>query len=254
MSDILRVKDIGGLLKEKKEISSKNLFYYYKINEPNLKESTYRWRVYRLKKEGVLKNKKRGVYISGNQKEYNPEITRRIKTLNNRIKKRFPYTNVSIWETKWINDFMIHQPGTSYIIVEVESEALTAIYFQLQQTERNVFRLSKSSNNDFYYTSLKDDSIVLKSLVSRAPLMNQDGVYVPKIEKLLVDLFVDKRIFIMYQGQELINIFEDIWGKYGINFTTLFRYAKRRNAGDDIVKFILEETDVKIDMSKGETI
>jgi hypothetical protein len=120
----------------------------------------------------------------------------------------------------------------------------------LQEKEKDVFVFSKSESNSFIYTSLKADSIILKSLISRAPLMIQDGVYVPKIEKLLVDLFVDKKIFIMYQGQELINIFQNIYEKYGINFTTLFRYAQRRNAKIGIRKFILEDTNIKIDIDK----
>lgn len=244
MNDILRVKEIGELLKEKERITSEELFYFYKINEPNLKESTYRWRVWTLKERGILKNEKKGIYVIDNQEKYNPSITRKIKVLNNRIKKNFPYTKVSIWETKWINDFMVHQPGVSYIMIETESEAISSIFSHLQETETNVFVFSKSWNNDFYSMSLKDGSIALKSLVSRSPLMHLDGIYVPKLEKLLVDLFVDKKVFMMYQGKELINIFENVWEKYGINFTTLFRYAQRRNAEHDIRKFILNETNI----------
>lgn len=252
MSDNLRIKEIEELLKENKSITSKGLFNFYMMYEPNLKENTYRWRVWNLKEQGILKSKKRGVYILGNQQSYKISISRRIKILNNRIKKTFPYTNVSIWETKELNDFMIHQPGTSYIIIEVENEAIYSIFSRLQETERDVFVFSKSLSNNFYYTSLKDNSIILKALISRSPLIKQDGVYVPKIEKLLVDLFVDKKIFIMYQGQELINIFENINEKYGINFTTLFRYAQRRNAKMNIKKFILKETNIRIDIDKEE--
>jgi hypothetical protein len=247
MSDNLKVKEIEDLLRENKIITSKELFNFYKIYEPELKENTYRWRVWKLKEQGVLKNKKRGTYIIGNHQKYEISITRKIKTLNTRIKKAFPYTNVSIWETRWLNDFMIHQPGTSYIIIEVENEALYSIFSHLQETEKDVFIFSKSVSTNFYYSSLKDNSIILKGLISRAPLMHQDRVYMPKVEKLLVDLFVDKKIFIMYQGQELINIFENIHEKYGINFTTLFRYAQRRNAKTDISEFILKETNIKID-------
>lgn len=252
MSDNLRIKEIEGLLKENESINSKELFDFYKMYEPDLKENTYRWRVWNLKEQGILKSKKRGTYILGNQESYKTSISRRIKTLNNRIKKAFPYTNVSIWETQMLNDFMIHQPGTFYIIIEVENEALYSVFSHLQETERDIFVFSKSASDNFYYTSLKDNSIILKALVSRAPLMKQDGVYVPKIEKLLVDLFVDKKIFIMYQGQELINIFENINEKYGINFTTLFRYAQRRGAKVNIMEFILNETNIRIDTDKEE--
>jgi hypothetical protein len=89
-----------------------------------------------LKEKGIIKNKKRGIYILGSYENYKISISRRIKILNNRIKKTYPYTNVSIWETKWLNDFMIHQPGTSYIIIEVESEALYSLFSICKRKKR----------------------------------------------------------------------------------------------------------------------
>jgi hypothetical protein len=46
MIDNLKIKEIEELLSENKSITSKKLFDFYKMYEPDLKENTYRWRVW----------------------------------------------------------------------------------------------------------------------------------------------------------------------------------------------------------------
>ena len=63
-------------------------------------------------------------------------------------------------------------------------------------------------------------------------------VSTPFLEKILVDLFADERLYYLYNGSELINIYENAITNYTINFTTLFSYAKRREREQEIKLFL----------------
>ncbi len=54
--------------------TSKELLKFYKVNEDGLKESTFRWRVYALKKDGLISNIKRGSYILDHKKTFKQQV------------------------------------------------------------------------------------------------------------------------------------------------------------------------------------
>ena len=51
-------------------------------------------------------------------------------------------------------------------------------------------------------------------------------------------MFVDEGLFITYHGQELINIFNEIFSEYAINMTTLYRYARERAVTERLKGFL----------------
>ena len=51
------------------------------------------------------------------------------------------------------------------------------------------------------------------------------GVPYAKIGKILVDILVDDEKFYVFQGQELVSIFENVFANYWIDEKSLFRYA-----------------------------
>ena len=79
--------------------------------------------------------------------------------------------------------------------------------------------------------------IVVKPIVQKAPLMNNIFEKYPTIEKIMVDLYVDK-LYIQYQGKELEYIYKNIFSKYDINLKKLFSYASIRTDIEKYKKFI----------------
>lgn len=63
-------------------------------------------------------------------------------------------------------------------------------------------------------------------------------IYTPLLEKILVDLFSEGKLFSYPQGSELIHIYENGISNYAINFTKLFSYTKRREREHDIKQFM----------------
>jgi len=247
MEDKLWTHEIIEIFKEEPQISSAELRNFYKLREPDLKDSTINWRIWWLKENGVISSIKKGMYVLRENKEHSPTVSRQVKRISNQIKKNFPYTNYSIWDTEWLNEYMIHQPGNFTIIVEVEESAVSAVYTTIQGIMPNVF-IYPLAKDVMRLINSSDKSIVVKQLVSRSPIREFQKVKIPKLEKILVDLFIDDELFIEYQGEELINIFNSVSNQHVINFTTLFSYAARRNNKENIKKFMIDKTNIKPDI------
>jgi hypothetical protein len=61
-----------------------------------------------------------------------------------------------------------------------------------------------------------------------------------------VDVFADTDLFYIFQGQELVNIFETAFQTYRISEKTLFRYAGRRKVSQKIRAFITQQTNIQL--------
>ncbi len=246
---VLKADEIKEHFKDEK-FSLKDLYNYYCKFEPDLKETTFRWRVYQLKNAGVIRNISRGIYEVGVERLFNPKINKNIKRISRKIKKEFPYTNFAIWDTSWLSNYMIHQPLTNNIILEVESASLGAVFDVIYSIEKNVL-LDPNKLEIERYMLKGESNIILKTLTAEAPIAKKDGLTIPKIEKILVDLFTYKDLYIMYQGKEKVNIFENVYNEFTINNSTLKRYAVKRGVYEEIYNFIKFNTNIELE-KKGE--
>jgi hypothetical protein len=84
------------------------------------------------------------------------------------------------------------------------------------------------------------EAIIVKTLISEAPLQNVQTMPVPTLEKILVDLYSDSDIFYFLQGKEMLTIFENALEKYTVNIDRLLRYAARRNRKEELQKIIAQ--------------
>lgn len=207
------------------------------IFEPNIKQTTINWRVYTLVQMGVLNRIGRGKFSLGKGLIYVPEITSKIRSLYNKLKKEFPFLKICIWNTSTINEFMRHQPGRFYLIVEVEKEATQSVFYFLKEKKQAVFI---DPTNDILekYLPIDKEAVIVKSLVSESPTQSIDGVNTISLEKLLVDIFCDQVIFTAQQGAEMQIIFQEVFEKYSLNQNRIIRYASRRRKKDSFNKYL----------------
>jgi hypothetical protein len=82
--------------------------------------------------------------------------------------------------------------------------------------------------------------VIVKQLLTRAPLSKNKKIKLPSLEKMLVDAYSDKKMFYFIQGRELQNIFKFSFSKYSINLSSLLNYASRRGNEKEITDFILK--------------
>lgn len=207
--------------------SSTDLMEFYRTFEPEVKKTTVNWRIYNLVQEGILNRVGRGKFSLVKSDAYIPEISNKLTSAYKKIKSDFPFLTVCLWSTSVLNEFMLHQPGRYYQLIEVEKDAMESIFYYLKDRNYSVFMEPSEQLIRRYMIDEKEPWIV-KPLVSEAPIQLVNGFPTVTIEKLLVDIFCDPVIFNAQQGSEMNQIFKEAFEKYTISESKMLRYASRR--------------------------
>jgi len=173
----------------------------------------------------------------GERKIYIPEISYKMKSVYSKLKKEFPYLTICIWHTSIFNEFMLHQAGLFYLIIEVEKEATQSVFFFLKELKFPIF-IEPTNEILEKYLPFDREAVIIKPLISEAPIQNIKGVNTISIEKLLVDIFCDDMIFYAQQGAEMRTIFNEAFTKYSINQSKMLRYANRRGKKESFQKYL----------------
>lgn len=153
------------------------------------------------------------------------------------VKNKFPLITFCCWHISVLREFFQHLTVHNFLLIEVERETIDSVFHFIKETNNNTFKEPSRDMMENFVLESKD-AIIIKSLISEAPLQNVDNVTVPTIEKILVDLYADSDIFFFLQGHEMLNIFRNALGKYTVNTDRLLRYAKRRNKRDELKKIL----------------
>lgn len=228
--------------KEREHFTREDLFEFYRYFEPNLKEGTFGWRIYDLKNKNIIRSLKRGLYVISYKPKYKPEISAELLKLAKRITGKFEDAKHSIWETDWLNEFSQHQASKKNILIEIEKDFIESLYYELKDSSRKEIYINPDEKAIDFYIAESDYPVIIKKLITRSPIARRTEkrvkFYTPLLEKILVDLFADEKIFYYLQGSELTHIYENAISNYAINFTKLFSYAKRREREQDIKQFM----------------
>lgn len=233
----LHIKELKSAFALGKVITVYDITKFYEQFEEGIKRSTIDWRIYELTQKGIFHRIDRGIFsLSENEAtDFIPEISRSLKNLSGKLIKQFPFIDICLWSTKWLNEFMLHQPGWFYTILEVEKDVMEPVFYALKEQGKDVF-LDPSEEILNKYVINTRDPIIITRLTTEAPTQKIHNVVTPTLEKILVDIFCDQTLFTTYQGAELKRIYQAAFEKYNMSRAKMMRYANRRNK-----KFELEE-------------
>lgn len=187
--------------------------------------------------KSVLYRIGRGIYSFKNGIKFSPEIPHKLKLLNSKLKKVFPFLTVCLWSSSLLNEFTMHQASQPFLIIETDKDSTNAVFQYLKEKNYAVF-IEPTENIIERYASNENKYIVVKPLISETPIQSINNVYTVTLEKVLVDIFCDKIVFSAYQGNEMKTIFREAFNKYSINEGKLFRYANRRGKKEELKKYL----------------
>ena len=227
---------IERYFRESERLSKQKLVKSIKEDFPHWSENTINMYLSKLKKEGKISTLSKGIYELGSIALFKPEVSNALKKIYNKIKREFPYITFCVWDSAWLNSLMRHQPFKRYLVVEVEKDASEPVFGFLNETIRNVFLNPNEEIFDRYIQSL-DEAIIVKNMVSEAPLMEAQKIVVPALEKLLVDMLADTNLFSAQQNETEF-IMKTAMNKFAINEMKMKRYALRRNRENEVEKLI----------------
>ena len=241
MSKVIENKLIEEF-KDREYFSREELFGFFRYFEPELKEGTFGWRIYDLKNRNIIKPLKRGIYVISYKPRYKPDISPGLLKIAKRLTKRFDEIKHCFWETSWLNEFSQHQASRSTLFIEIEKGFEESLFYELKDRESREVFLKPDEKAIHFYIAESNEPVVIEKLITRAPLtkMTEEKAtfFIPTLEKILVDLYAEEKLFYYLQGSELIHIYENAITSYTINFTKLFSYAKRREREQDIKQFM----------------
>jgi len=236
-TDKLHIDQLKDFFKDKEIFETSELVKFYQEWDPEVKRTTINWRVYHLVQSGIITRIGRGRFAIGENRIFKPQLSTKIKSVHSKLKKEFPYIRMCIWSTAAFNEFMVHQPGRFYILVEVDKDATHSVFYFLKENRFSVFIEPNEGILEKYLPDEKE-SYIVKSLVSEAPLQTINSVSSPTIEKMLVDVFCDEVIFAAQQGSEMRTIFQEALSKYTVNVNRMLRYADRRRKKESFHEYL----------------
>lgn len=192
-----------------------------------------------LKSNNIISEIKKDKYIIVTKKIFKYKETDEEKIIYDMIKKEYSQINFIVWNTKVINEFTLHYVINNYILIEVEKLVIDLIVNLLKEKYFKKYTIITqdifNNNRDLFLNTEK--IIIVKPLHSRSPLNTNNSEKYISIEKMMVDLYVDK-LYIQYQGNELKTIYQNVFEKYDINMKKIIKYAKYRTDLELYQKYI----------------
>lgn len=214
---------------------------FYSSKDQEVKTTTVNWRIYKLVQEGIITRVSRGEFKLGFGKSYFPGLSNKQISLYRKLKTEFPFLSICIWNTSVINEFMLHQPGRFYNLVEVEKEGMESLFYFLKDKNMPVY-LDPSPELIRRYVTDEKNPWIVKLLVSESPTQEINGITTVTLEKILVDIFCDPLLFDAQQGSEMDQIFKESFEKYAISESKMLRYASRRRKKQELEIYLNENS------------
>jgi DNA-binding Lrp family transcriptional regulator len=228
-SDIDKMKErLSG-----KIIMLNDMEAFYREAEPCISKTTVNWRIHNLVRSGILQRTGKGLYRFGEMRVFASNTNSRMKRIGRFFKKRFPFTRYCLWDLSCINHFSRHLINFNVLFVDVERDAVDAVYHALKE----IFPKVMSINHLYDNLSEFDGTVFVRPLVSESPVRKEENIPVTTLEKMLVDLATDRE-FISFQGNEIYTILGTAFEKYTVNQNTLLRYASRKHKKEEMEKII----------------
>ncbi len=217
-------------------------------------EQAFRRFLYGLEKQQIIIPIGAGIYAfhdkpsqpTAKKKNFSPSWSPELLTLNEIIRKAFPYIQYLVWETKLLHEFITHQPGQNILIVQPEKDICETVFNHLSILYPSKVFLEPDHEMMTRYVLRQPNNVIISRLITQSPKKINSELPFPKLEKILVDVFVDKDMFYFFQGKGMIQIFENAIASYWVNEKTLIRYAGRRGASLPLRRFLQEKIQVNL--------
>lgn len=197
-----------------------------------ISDSGILWHIKKLISQNKLARLSRGLYGCSVKKEFSPTLTDDLKQLYREIASKFPLIEIVVYSGNQITALQHHISANNALYVEVTKEASEAVFHYLSDKKIRVYH-RPDGNFMCDYVDLSEQCVIVKPLVTESPLNKIEGIYMPSLEKLLVDINADSDFYYL-QGIEASYIMKNAQSLYRLNIPKMLRYASRRGIRERI--------------------
>ena len=206
-----------------------------------MKPTTARQYLSSLAKNRELVRVGQGEYAIAQKQSFGyspPEIAKEIYM---KLKSALPFTDFCVYDGNIFMSLQHHLSLNNAIYVETNRDAVESVFTRLKEQHKDVYR-QPNSMFMYDYIDLKETCVIVKPLVTESPLIDVDGIKVPTLEKLLVDIQKDADFEYM-RGSESLYMYQIAFDLYAINTQRMMRYARRRGIAQEIKELIKQATE-----------
>lgn len=232
---ILTRNEVINLIRNKDNFSREDLRTVIREKDPNYNFNNLSSLLESYLQKNLIKKVDKDKYVvTSDKKLYTYKLSEKLKEIHDFLEEQYPLIKFQVWEFTQLNEFLNHLLANKTYVVEVESIFVESFFEVLKKKYNNV--LLKPNSDDFYHYATWE-TIVVKNLVSESPT-EIDTPHQIRLEKLLVDLVVDKFTSSLINNSEIYDIYEHCFNQYQIDGRKLMRYARRRNAQKKIKEIL----------------
>lgn len=179
-----------------------------------------------IKKGLIVKEDTNKYSVISDKQYYIYNMSEKLREIHDYLVDKYPNVKFQAWEFSQLNEFLNHLLSTTTYVIEVEGMFVESVFEMIKEAYDSVL-LTPTPDDFFRYA--KSGTIVVKKLISESPT-DKDAPHQIRLEKLLVDIIVDRFTAKIISSSEINDTFEYCLKHYFIDERTLLRYAKRRNA------------------------
>ena len=201
----------------------------------DIERNTLSWHLSNLCKKGKLRRVGRGIYTIQSANTFVVKANAKVRSLYRLLLRQYPFADFCIYSANVITPLLHNMMPNNTIYVETNRDTTQSVFDMLQPKYKGRLFLAPTKEIVTTYIDFSKENIIVKPLVTEAPLALDGKVPVPTLEKLLVDTRVDADYYYLH-GIENQEMMRTAISHYDVNRNRLLRYADRRNAKDSILK------------------
>lgn len=213
-------------------ITEREIIDILRKENAEMSDTDLKWKLFHYCKDNGLQSIGAQQYAEASA-VYDYELGTVAEEIRNKLKVQYPEIKLVVWESRILNEWLNLLIAKNTIFIETPKEFLDTIYDALTESDEDKMVLVNPKAEE-YFRYQRNDLIVLRTMVDRAPISKSSHL---TIEKLFVDLLCDKfflELFDAYTVQELI---QDASNSYAVNEKKLLAYARRRGRYDKILAY-----------------
>ncbi len=180
-----------------------------------------------LFRAGNLERVGAGLYSLRRRQDFSYSPSTTVAETYKTLKSALPFADFCVYDGSIIAPIQHHLSINNAIYVETNRDVVDTVFGKLKNDGQTVFR-QPDAQFVYDYIDLRKQCFIVKALVSESPTMTVDGIVIPTLEKLLVDIQADAD-FDYLRGAESQNMFNQAFSLFSINIQRLMRYSRRRN-------------------------
>ena len=193
------------------------------------------WYLGKLCRMDKLRRVGRGNYTIQSANTFVVKANAKARLLYRSLSGQYPFADFCVYSANVIAPLLHDMMPNNTIYVETNRDTIQSVFDMLHPKYKGRLFLAPTKEIATTYIDFSKENIIVKPLVTEAPLAFDGKVPVPTLEKLLVDTRMDADYYYLH-GYENLEMLRTAISHYGVNRNRLLRYADRRNAKDSILK------------------